>query len=58
MLINSHGQLKKLTSGYGVSFFNLYTIWGWFFVWGFTYCFSCGILYVVGESGYSSTICG
>jgi hypothetical protein len=32
--------------------------WGWFFVWGFTYCFSCGILYVVGESGYSSTICG
>jgi len=26
MLINSHGQLKKLTSEYGVSFFNLYTI--------------------------------
>nr|DAK81477.1 MAG TPA: hypothetical protein [Caudoviricetes sp.] len=28
-----------------------------FLFWGFTYCLSCGILYVVGESGYSSTTC-
>nr|DAN02643.1 MAG TPA: hypothetical protein [Caudoviricetes sp.] len=34
MLINSHGQLKKLTSGCGVSFFNLYTKLGLVFCLG------------------------
>jgi hypothetical protein len=38
-------------------YYFIYKIGVGFLFMGFTYCLSCGILYVVDESGYSSTTC-